>query len=303
MIDYRTDRLCNTTRLMGSVLPRALPQAFVSFIVALGVVAIARTRAKQAEDLTWKGQLSTSELFYPDEFESEVILPVLTNPYIHQIAMLSISFVLAFRCNIAYNRYWEAASSLFTMRHEWSSALSLLVAFDMPENPKDEDAVADARAWRQLVAHLLSLLHGVVVLEIKRLRRPAILVAHMPPVPKGSARAQVAALCPCLRGLLVPSDQRQRELQIEVIGGLLPEEKAWLESCPDRSGWMQYVTARLYRLLVTRMRNGGLDVPAPICAKVFQTIEAGVGAATDAQRIAHTPFPYPFYELMRWMKW
>jgi len=44
-------------------------------------------------------------------------------------------------------------------------------------------------------------------------------------------------------------------------------------------------------------------MPPPIVSQLFSQVELGVEAAVLAQMISHTPFPYPFYELMRWMKW
>mmetsp|Transcript_8825 Transcript_8825/g.22489 ORF Transcript_8825/g.22489 Transcript_8825/m.22489 type:complete len:343 (+) Transcript_8825:2-1030(+) len=209
---------------------------------------------------------------------------------------------MAFRCNIAYTRYWEAVTHMYQMRHRWSAAYSLIVEFDSPADETDHRKCSNSRSWRMSVAHLFSLLHAVTTLELKQMRMLEVIV-DKEPYAKTTCAGLVSAMFPWARALLVPIEVRHLELQVEVIGGIEPEEQLALEASGFKSGWIHFVHVRLLRVLVARSRAGGLDMPPPIVSRLFSQLELGVEAAVLAQMISHTPFPYPFYELMRWMKW
>jgi len=63
-------------------------------------------------------------------------------------------FVLYFRSNVAYNRWWEGGTLLQQTRGEWFNAYSSLIAFTSPEPAKE----AEVEAYQHMLARLMSLL-------------------------------------------------------------------------------------------------------------------------------------------------
>lgn len=96
--------------------------------------------------------------------------------------------------------------------------------------------------------------------------------------------------------------ERLRRLQVEVLGGIDTLERTTFQSLRDHA-WVELISLRLHRVLSDRIRAGGLDLPAPIVARIFAEISEGIIACTAAQKIAQISFPYPFFEIMRYIKW
>merc|ERR1712226_1841256 len=63
-------------------------------------------------------------------------------------------FVLSFRSNVAYNRWWEGGTLLQQTRGEWFNAYSSLIAFTSPDPSRE----AEVEAYHHLLARLMSLL-------------------------------------------------------------------------------------------------------------------------------------------------
>lgn len=143
MIDYNKNNLFSSTRLMGSVLPRAVPQAMLSLLITYAIIASAPANG-------------AGEPFYEAMF----------SPYCHQVSMISIGLVIAFRVNLAYNRYWEAASAVTQMRSKWWNAAISVVAFDdkwsgQPVQILGAAGAREALYFKATIIHLFSLLHAV----------------------------------------------------------------------------------------------------------------------------------------------
>lgn len=292
MIDYSRDRLCNTWRLMGSVLPRAVPAAFASAMICGALIGT-------IEGLQWgigPPELGTSA--------GEQIFEIMSNPYVHQVSMLFISFVTAFRVSMAYNRFWEGATAVYGMREKWLNAVLQLVAFDEKAPARGSiPGFGDAHSvFRAQLAHLVSLMHAVSVLEIKQHWNVECLNPSAHQRNEGDElRAASAALCPQFRALLLTSAHRTRMLCIKVLGAPDALELKELEGV-THGAWVQMVALRVHRLVVTRSKAGGLDVPPPVLARAIAALTEGVDACMHAQKIAAMPFPYPLYEMMRYMK-
>jgi len=63
-------------------------------------------------------------------------------------------FVLYFRSNVAYGRWWEGGTLLQQTRGEWFNAYSSLIAFTTP----DPELEAEVEAYQHMLARLMSLL-------------------------------------------------------------------------------------------------------------------------------------------------
>lgn len=74
-----------------------------------------------------------------------------------------VGFVVVFRTNQAYSRFWEGVTSTCRMRAEWFDAASSLVAFCKAANA-DEDRVL---VFQHTLVRLFSMLHSAAIEEIQ----------------------------------------------------------------------------------------------------------------------------------------
>lgn len=114
----------------ASVFPRAFVVALPNAVLAFGLSYVIKSVSMEDQD-TSKHAFSIMALF----------TSVLT-------------FVLYFRSNVAYSRWWEGGTLLQQVRGEWFNAYSSLIAFSSP----DPKMAADVEKFHQLLARLMSLL-------------------------------------------------------------------------------------------------------------------------------------------------
>lgn len=93
MIDYDKSEWFGTTRIVGSVLPRSIPFACISVVITVLMIIHSEIAEQDTTEDTVLGLVGEG-----------VIYSLVVNPYVHQVSLLSISFVIAFRVNLAYNR-------------------------------------------------------------------------------------------------------------------------------------------------------------------------------------------------------
>ena len=79
------------------------------------------------------------------------------HPYPYQIFTLVFGFLLVFRTNFAYQRYWNASTFITTMHSKWGDAVMSVLSFD-PVREGDDQALAAQRELRLRFIHLFSLL-------------------------------------------------------------------------------------------------------------------------------------------------
>jgi predicted membrane chloride channel (bestrophin family) len=361
MIEYDKDRWFGTIKFVGSVLPRSVPQALISVMITLLLVVYADREENFSE------QSHDSAFGIVGE---SVIYEFCTNAYVHQVSMLSISFVIAFRVNLAYTRCaylprapfpfkpyrpctpraptnarsrrpralparaphpactpycamraraptltrapppahaladWEGIGLLLNMRSKWVDAFTQVISFDDPSTV-DKSAGIDppVTEFRVLVAHLFSLLHACAVLEVKKCWDVRCLVdSSAAPVADTSGGSMwLRTMIPWWRVSLYDSEERHRHIQAEVLGGLGEREEEELAGLG--ASWVEFMHLRIVRVLADRIANGGLRMPAPILSRIFQELSIGTLMCTGAQKIAQVPFPFPFYEMVRLIKY
>ncbi|CAE7243553.1 unnamed protein product [Symbiodinium pilosum] len=76
-----------------------------------------------------------------------------------------LGFLIVFRSNQAYSRFWESVSLTHKIRGEWTSAFSSLLGFCT----KSEDREADVNHFREYLLRLMSLLHCYALHEVAEL--------------------------------------------------------------------------------------------------------------------------------------
>ena len=110
-------------RVYGSSFPRALPYALISLAFS---IYLSENRAEL---------LTNDQVFY--------------HPYAHQVMALSASFLLVFRSQLAYQRFWEGRTQLALMQAKWSDAAAQAVLFD----DMDGEVPIESEVYRLRVVH------------------------------------------------------------------------------------------------------------------------------------------------------
>eukprot|EP00403_Amphidinium_massartii_P000494 CAMPEP_0178372628 /NCGR_PEP_ID=MMETSP0689_2-20121128/1451_1 /TAXON_ID=160604 /ORGANISM="Amphidinium massartii, Strain CS-259" /LENGTH=616 /DNA_ID=CAMNT_0019992557 /DNA_START=69 /DNA_END=1919 /DNA_ORIENTATION=+ len=87
---------------------------------------------------------------------------VLLNPSVYTSFSFILGFILTFRTNQAYNRYWEGATLLEQMMGNWYDGVSALVAFCGNSSAPVEQIIE----FQQVLARLLSLINAVILCEL-----------------------------------------------------------------------------------------------------------------------------------------
>lgn len=251
-------------RVYGSPFPRAIPFALASAFAALAI-----------------------ELFAADEAHSWWL-----HPYPYQVFSFIVGFILVFRSNSAYQRFWEGRTTIQIMSSKWADALTQLLVFDSTS----PDHVSE---FEIEILHLVSLLHAISLQRLRRDMDLDNLVLHDSSVEAPTTDATR------LEGwrkkhpfsnifVLQTSNHHKnayfRWQKLPVIGGLLQEESVLLQnSVWERPSivlsWVQTAT-------FNRSRNGGLQVPPPILTRVYQELSNGMLGFEQGRKIADTPFPF-----------
>ncbi|KAK9864551.1 hypothetical protein WJX84_008203 [Apatococcus fuscideae] len=132
-------------RIYGSALPRATPFAALS-----------------------AGLTALLFIFRHDQFSN-----AWRHPYPYQIFGFIVGFIIVFRSNFGYARYWEGRTNLQTMTARWADFVTQVVAFEKAcilkqKDPKKCQLEADrCRAFAEVMTHTVSLLHALCLQHLR----------------------------------------------------------------------------------------------------------------------------------------
>jgi len=178
----------------------------------------------------------------------------------------TLSFLVTFRTNKAYQRFWDGTTLLNQMWGEWFDAASCLFAFS---HLSRTTKVAEVRNFRHTLIRLMSLCHGSALDEISQ-----------------TADEPTGYPCLDLRGLDLTTLQ-------------------WLMNCKfdPTLGFnrVEVIIHMIQTLIVESQDNGVLKIPPPILSRVFQTISRGQVNLANCKKITYTLFPFPYAQLITWM--
>lgn len=142
MIAYELDRwnILFAFSLKGSVFPRAFVMAFTSSVIA-GVLHIAMHQSKHFSEVVGAGAVGSN------------ILSGFT---------FILGFLIVFRSQQAYSRWWEGGAMMQQLRGQWYNAISTLFAFcnDAPEH-HDE-----ALKFKHHIARMISLQYAFAIAAV-----------------------------------------------------------------------------------------------------------------------------------------
>eukprot|EP00929_Paragymnodinium_shiwhaense_P009070 TRINITY_DN11311_c0_g1_i1.p1 TRINITY_DN11311_c0_g1~~TRINITY_DN11311_c0_g1_i1.p1 ORF type:complete len:655 (-),score=154.30 TRINITY_DN11311_c0_g1_i1:45-2009(-) len=105
----------------------------------------------------------------------------LKNPYPFHLYVYMVAFLLIFRTNFAYLRYWESMEALQKMTAKWHDAACTCISFDAPGNismpflsgtgwqdPKPEGQYGPRHEnFFNEIVHLISLLHALALMHLR----------------------------------------------------------------------------------------------------------------------------------------
>lgn len=96
--------------------------------------------------------------------EAELTL-IWFHPYAHQVFSLCVTFLLTYRSQLAYQRFWEARTNLQAMSARWIDAATSIFLFD---DQTKNDAEKGREKFRGELLHLMSMLHCFACLHLIR---------------------------------------------------------------------------------------------------------------------------------------
>ena len=231
------------------------------------------------------------------------------HPYPFQPFASLVAIALVFRTNVAYNRYWEAATKVSQMSARWADAFAQLVTFE--EAPMDDPAVHNHQKRRLAQAtfiHLGSLMHALALQYLRRDDRLDRLVAAelSPSLQQAVLRTKISEKRHTILSVVRESTVRffrwipwltpdHVPPNLPVIGGISSEEMYKLSRSDERVSLMNGV---ILREMSVRRAQGGLKVEAPILAGVYRELANGTDGFRQAQKIEDIPFPFAYAQMV-----
>lgn len=244
MIDYSNDGwfCCLVFAYRGSVIPMAMISTLPSAIITAFLMYF---------EVTF------------DVFEEKADLDSLASSQLWAAFSASLLFLIYFRTNKAYSRFWEGTTLLHQMFGEWFDAASCLIAFSTLDRIKKAAQVKDFRAT---LVRLFSLLHGSALEEIA----------------------------------LTDSDEfGYPSLD---TGGLDRDTLRYLAECKSNPALnfnrVEVLIHMIQNLVVNAQDSGAIKIPPPILSRVFQTISRGQVNLANCKKITSTLFPFPYAQLI-----
>jgi predicted membrane chloride channel (bestrophin family) len=308
VIDYDATKWFGFHVLMqmsGSVLPASIIPMSISALVA--VLVQLEIQAQNAEG---------------SEDRISVFSSFLKHPYPHQITAVMIGFMMVFRVQLSYSRYWEGVGRLQDMYTKWYDAAVQTCSFD--EMAKGE-AGENGAAFRLHAVHLFSAMSCCCILELRKEGLDVLIRApgrYTGPASALSAMPGSTAAAPVSPSPSAPMEEARRSGQwliLRRIFGLPPPQPDYggREAIEAIAGWqddeiehlaqhephfVDCALARLVRLISVRFKEGGLNMPPPIVSRIYQELSNGALGFHQAQKIAFVPFPFPYAQLLAIMK-
>ena len=107
--------------------------------------------------------------------EKDTAEALITHPQASYALTSIVGFLLLFRSNLAYSRFWEGRTAVQNMGAAWAEVGSLVVAFDSAAKGRD-----DYGEWKADFVHLLSLIHALAVMSLRTDADLSNIVPHAP---------------------------------------------------------------------------------------------------------------------------
>jgi len=231
---------------------------------------------------------------------------------LHTLGMI-VAFATVFRVNLAWQRYWEALTSVHSMYSKWGDAFMQFATFcacdaakikaaggDGKENKlaKLEIAQSDAQKYFSILSAMAAdeIHNGDVQqmdMRLKEARRSAQITRRRDMhQDEGLERRRIPSL---REGQSSAQSFSESCFETSYVVKRLPSdaERGAMESSPDRVHLsMTWIVKTL------TMVQSELSTPAPIQSRMYQELSNGYIHFTNAKKISDVPFPFNYAQLL-----
>mmetsp|Transcript_52417 Transcript_52417/g.94116 ORF Transcript_52417/g.94116 Transcript_52417/m.94116 type:complete len:660 (+) Transcript_52417:86-2065(+) len=170
----------------------------------------------------------------------------------------SLAFLIGFRTNQAWKRFWEGTSLLHQMRGEWFDSVSCAVTFS---RGSVDTKPAECNNFRHTLVRLMSLCHGSALEEISG-----------------------------------ESDLFETIDTLGLDNVTLKHIKACKNDY--KFNRVEVLLHMTQTVITKALADGVITIPPPILSRVYQTLSRGFVNLLNAKKIADTRFPFPWAQLM-----
>lgn len=302
MIDYdNSNQFKIILQMSGSVLPGCLPVGFFTFSLGLALALYRHfddtMNEKVGESPPHVGQ------FIVHSFSIQTIAVV-------------IGYLLVVRTNMALGRWMDGISEIQLMISKWGDAYDALSGFFAGRSttctPEMRTRILN---FRVRTAHWFSLMS---CLAFATLRRSGEKEDPVPPEewldsvpikemfgggPTMKAKSFSKSRSKSLLGDTAFQEAEKKAQEEKLIEGLdllvlatpTAEEVRLLSMAHDK---VSTICLWIIQSIILEIRAGTLDTPPPIVSRVFQEISNGMLGFNQAHKVAMTPFPFPFAQMV-----
>jgi len=262
------------------------------------------------------------------------------NPYPYQLFAYLVGFVLVFRTNFSYLRYWEGLDAVQRMGAKWLDGACMAIAFDakgdvwtpflqpsvqrVPTSAVNPDDVSvecvssgggcEHTAFFAEIVHLFSLMHALALQHLRCDSDLANLQTGLVPRMTLLGKMPESSSAKNMLSNLAAKDfsKANCSLKLKVLGGLPKGERLVLatnssgEPVPSLAR-VAMVESWIMRRLIARQKHepaGDMcKTAAPILSRMTQVISDGNLGFSQAAKVAETPFPFPYHNIVSLFLW
>lgn len=270
----------------------------------------------------------------------------ISHPYAFQLFAYLLGFLMVFRTNFAYQRYWEAMGHVQAMGAKWLDGALMGICFDaagkndtpllegmmesnsMIDHPKTSAKGGPMHSvYSADLVHLCSLLHALALQHFRGDGNLNNLISERDlsgSIPRGSLQSEsddavvkTTSSAKIKEQIGIGSfDQgslrkKYATQRLAVLGGISMGERRTLEF--DTRGNPRGTEARvamvegwfMRRLLARQKFEQGESAATspPILSRLYQVVSDGALWFSHASKIAITPFPFPYHNLISIFLW
>lgn len=175
-----------------------------------------------------------------------------------------IGFLVVFRAQQAYSRFWEGCTAICTMQGEWFDAACSLIAFCKCSSALPRDVIL----FKHTLVRLTSLLNACVLMELS----------------SGFDQNSNESLL-----------KTKRAFELELIDAEGLDSQSLL-SINSTSNKVQLIFTWIQQLIVESAHKQVFSVSAPILSRTFQELGNGMVSYRQANKIANIPLPFPYVQ-------
>lgn len=174
----------------------------------------------------------------------------------------ALTFLLVFRTQIAYSRYWAGITLLQNIKGGWLNATSNLFSFCSGK----EDKQQEVESFQHFLVRLMSMLY-----------------------------------CTALQEVAVMADEHFFIIGEEDNGDVEGFANEHMRHYRDSEDRLEMVMQWVQRLIVQSNDKKVIDIAPPILSRVFQELSNGIVSVNDAAKLAVYPFPFPYVQMLTLM--